>query len=559
MRSSEKLKELRAAQTHTTTTRKTSAQGKRGTRKNAGAGAQTADKSEYDIPVASTEEEEEEARPVAKAQNRRRPPRTMKKATQTEAQKLAIERLQKRMEADLEANAVGVAPEERDRQVRKEQHREPAVAVEASSPQTRSPVAPARAVPGSAVRPPQSVLRMQNTPAAESSVLALANFRRRPRQPSLLQMVQQGEVGENTTDFSLGLGEDEDDFAPEDESTPLQVSKTQDAPAVGTDVYDDDELYAATPRPSPKPNPRKRKSDEMEGHEDILVIRSSPPRSESPMSTVEDELPEALVESIPATAPEDNEDEDAEPRESQSDTFAEPLSSSPPPMPRSITETQIRHQSPDEARKSRKTKAKTLDSATLRALLPKRRIRPGNSPRREARSDFDIPTSSDMGLETSPSEADEDDLALRGQKKGSRTTAAKSKASSKGRSKAAPSQRRAPTRPGVLSPATRKQTAPIRPAQTSAMPNGSGKRTYGRSLPSSDKENEALSSELSELVSEDEEADASLETVAPKKKANATTKSSELDAARKKFEQIDEWEMEFESASLGADGSSPWR
>jgi len=48
-----------------------------------------------------------------------------------------------------------------------------------------------------------------------------------------------------------------------------------------------------------------------------------------------------------------------------------------------------------------------------------------------------------------------------------------------------------------------------------------------------------------------------------RKKASRTTTdtlSKELADAKKKFEEIDGWEMEFDSASIGAGGgSSPWR
>jgi len=47
-----------------------------------------------------------------------------------------------------------------------------------------------------------------------------------------------------------------------------------------------------------------------------------------------------------------------------------------------------------------------------------------------------------------------------------------------------------------------------------------------------------------------------------KKTAEAKTmgKSKELEMAKKKFAEVDEWEMSFESVDLGGGGSSsPWR
>ncbi|KAI9884725.1 MAG: hypothetical protein M1823_003506 [Watsoniomyces obsoletus] len=64
----------------------------------------------------------------------------------------------------------------------------------------------------------------------DSSMMVIANFKRRPRQPSILRMVQaerekEKENDENDDDDNLGLDLDLDmeDFKPEDESTPFHV------------------------------------------------------------------------------------------------------------------------------------------------------------------------------------------------------------------------------------------------------------------------------------------------------------------------------------------------
>lgn len=107
------------------------------------------------------------------------------------------------------------------------------------------PPGSAMRAPGSALRAPGSVLRLQGTPAMESSLLALRNFQRRPRQPSMLQMVQQRTASarpsavyttdlEDSTlsglDLGLDIGFDSeldgiDDFAPEAEGTPMHFSR----------------------------------------------------------------------------------------------------------------------------------------------------------------------------------------------------------------------------------------------------------------------------------------------------------------------------------------------
>ncbi|GKZ51680.1 hypothetical protein AbraIFM66951_006739 [Aspergillus brasiliensis] len=71
--------------------------------------------------------------------------------------------------------------------------------------------------------------KVPGTPAFESSILS--NFRRRPRQPSILQMMQ-------AEDGSSDFDDDDDDedniflgsLSPEDESTPLNLSRVQDSP-----------------------------------------------------------------------------------------------------------------------------------------------------------------------------------------------------------------------------------------------------------------------------------------------------------------------------------------
>ncbi len=98
---------------------------------------------------------------------------------------------------------------------------------------------------------PPSALRVRSTPAAEASYLALANFKRRPRQPSIIRLVQQAsEIGDDL-DF--------DDLEPEDESTPLNLNKSR--------AQESDRN--ASPQTS---SSRKRKFDEVQNP------KSSPPR-----------------------------------------------------------------------------------------------------------------------------------------------------------------------------------------------------------------------------------------------------------------------------------------
>ncbi|KAH7064155.1 hypothetical protein BKA63DRAFT_427930 [Paraphoma chrysanthemicola] len=78
--------------------------------------------------------------------------------------------------------------------------------------------------PAHGTRPP-SAIKVGATPAHENSILALTNFKRRARQPSLLRMVQQTTDLEDNDQSGLDDTDDFDfdDFLPQAESTPLNV------------------------------------------------------------------------------------------------------------------------------------------------------------------------------------------------------------------------------------------------------------------------------------------------------------------------------------------------
>ncbi|KAI5235524.1 hypothetical protein E4T42_09686 [Aureobasidium subglaciale] len=530
---------------------------------------------EQDSPTQEEEAAISDAMPQPRTKQRPltrgRPPRTVKKPAPSKANKGAMDNLKARMEEDRRATKAGLVtqsvPESQSQQaeraIREATNNDGDAALvpaRPARPAPRSP-SPARhtAVPGTAVKAPasvarpQSAVKMQSTPGAESSVLALQNFRRRARQPSLLQMVQNPELVaaspiDDTTDFTLGSLGDEDDFAPHDESTPLQVSKSkpvdveqeveeaeegeeqQKAQTPEAALPDsDDEFYGATPQKTSQRQTRKRKSDAIDDSE-VQVTRSSPSLPSPSRSIAEPEEYEA----IPATAPDDDEEEAATTESQQerllSDTYADPMSSSPPPEPISPTSPEHHRQtpalSPSAIRKSARAggqpkKIKPLTTATLRAMLPKRRA--------QRKDEFDFTSSS---AHEASSSAFEDE----------RRKKAKTKK---------------PTAPKKTPVAKAKKPA------TTAATSKRTSRTYGRS----NKENDPVhissgSSSLSELNSDDleadETADTSLDTIKGAKSDDKV--SDELRKAREKFMEVDDWEMEFESASIGVgDASSPWR
>ena len=535
---------------------------------------------EQDAPAQDEEEEEQVATRDAKPQPRtkprprpttlgRRPPRTVKKPAPTQANTEVMAKLKERMEEERRATKAGhvlqsateTKSQQAERAIREATNNQGDAALVPARPAPRSP-SPARqtAVPGTAVKAPGSVMRpqsavkMQSTPGAESSVLALQNFRRRARQPSLLQMVQNPELAattiDDTTDFTLGSLGDEDDFAPHDEGTPLQVSKGQpmdvDQEPEDEDAEDevmaeqekaqtpepalpdsDEDLYGATPVKTSQRQSRKRKSDAIEESE-IQINRSSPSLPSSSQSLPDPEDQDA----IPATAPEEDDDERtisaSQQRRLFSDTYADPMSSSPPPDPISSSPAQPRQLpalSPSAIRKSARAggqqtkKVKPLTTATLRAMLPKRR--------NQRKDEFDFTSSS---AQEASSSAFEDEKRKKAKTK---------------------------------RPAATKKSAPA--PLKSKKPAATAKRT-SRTYTRNDKENNPVnissgSSSLSELNSDEVEADETADTSIDTIKGNNSTEkiSDELKRAREKFAEVDDWEMEFESASLGQQESSPWR
>nr|POE87765.1 hypothetical protein CFP56_10994 [Quercus suber] len=94
----------------------------------------------------------------------------------------------------------------------------------------------------SLLKRPGSVLRPRNTPAAEASVLVLKHFKQRPRQPSMLQLVQQHATNaalpapqaaspNDASAYDLALDDEhdevEDDFQPDAEGTPLLMRQSK--------------------------------------------------------------------------------------------------------------------------------------------------------------------------------------------------------------------------------------------------------------------------------------------------------------------------------------------
>ncbi|OQO05526.1 hypothetical protein B0A48_09296 [Cryoendolithus antarcticus] len=461
------------------------------------------------------------------------------------------------------------------------------------------------------VAAPSSVLRPQPTPAAEHSVLALKNFKRRPRQGSMLAMVQnrtasarpsllhahpQVEEDPSVFDIEIESG-DEEDFAPEAEGTPAHLAKAKrssKAPRRSTPLKAAARVSTA--------NTKKRKSDQVEGggsslsslsskrhkprseqvtehqsHDDEIYLPeqvqssarrhsplplqatsdiqvlnsslapSSTPPTEPSSSTKQPALSRAEL-AIPSTEEQQLDGDDDLPSnpldtvyEAHHATLAEPISSPTPPAETSTQGTDIyadpltQVSPPPRSRAPQtKAKAKTVSTATLQSLLPKRKAPPRSKAKQ---TEYDIP--SDSG-EADESAADEDAEAEDRGARRRRTVKATPVKSKKIKAKVRPSR------------------APLSARKSTAAANKSAKpaRTYGRkpaTPAAADKENEDY-----DVDEEDEEVTGLHDSTAT---FSGLVQSKELESVRQKFEEVDEWEMSFESMSAEDHRSSSqgWR
>jgi hypothetical protein len=386
----------------------------------------------------------------------------------------------------------------------------------------------------------------RSTPGNADSAIRSGMFKRRARQPSILR------TGKKDQQRGLEAGyDDEDDFNPDDESTPLNLSKTR-----STGQQESQSVSSAS-------NPRKRKLSSLQPpiSSPPLPADDSEPASPDPSTSTSQEP--AAEEVIRPSTPEPLSDTMAPPRSSSSPTHESPevllpsrrtniqprgrsvkrqpvrkplapprdesLPSSPPSLThspnRSVTPTR-RGRAPARPR----THPANLSTIQLQALLPRRR-------RHQARDNFDIESSDDGELDPGDLGSDDDELTHLTTRT-NRTT----------RSAAPRSVARLKPGPSVKSKA--KATPAIDRLKTSA------KKTYKSRHTVSDKENE------SDGFDDDAEIDPD-DSLAPIRDSSSEDSQDleervgkELKTAKRKFEVVDKWELEFEDVTAGS--SSPW-
>lgn len=434
---------------------------------------------------------------------------------------------------------------------------QPAKHTEDARPPTRGKDTPAMS--GAQTLPYGLGSQEQGTPAIESSVLAIAKFKRRPRQPSILQLVQQQDNRAEEQDDN----DDLDDFLPDDESTPFLVSQTK------LQIQGTPTSSSSSSQQLPTLNhSRKRKLTPP----DIQVPRSQSVVDRPTTPTVQD-LGISDIYSIPGDEPKLLSGYHFHPPSPQlhSDTLAPPQSSSPSrvspehkrstrnrpaakslPRGRASRKNPVRKpvaipaQDPEEplseasempspaqpSRKRNNLAPKTLSTATLQNLLPRRRHR------RKHASEFDIPSSGDEVIDTTGLDEDEDEL-----------------------SHVAIVKRVAVKKNPAKTPASKKRVASATARKKSGQIAGKGAtRTYARKV--SDKENEPRTTSeggdegdsLGPVGDDDETADVEAGTGRAGSVRNGTS-GKELQKLAQKFREVDKWALEFEE--ITASSSSP--
>lgn len=373
--------------------------------------------------------------------------------------------------------------------------------------------------PAHGTRPPSAV-KVGATPAHETSILALTNFKRRARQPSLLRMVQQTTDVEDNDESGLSNTDnfDFDDFVPQDESTPLNKQRT----TTEKEGPNDSGAHLS----SSGSRGRKRKLTPV-----VQVPRSSPPYN--PPSGADVESVRSPSPSLPDVLPSREEviEQTQDDPELLSQTLAPPKSSSPireaSHAPTSPQRTRARRrgrpgkqttynedsdaeetETPAKQKRNAKARAQqSMSTAQLKGLLPRRRNRIRNH------DEYDLTSSEDV----TQFDSDQDELQM--------------------------PARRARQRPGagkVASPKATKKTTRSRKAAAPTKAAAKASKTYSRRI-SSEKENDAAVEDTEEVT-----------------ERSAIEVSDKLAAIRKKFEEIDEFELEFETVTA-VTSSSPYR
>ncbi|OJJ67504.1 hypothetical protein ASPBRDRAFT_48055 [Aspergillus brasiliensis CBS 101740] len=388
--------------------------------------------------------------------------------------------------------------------------------------------------------------KVPGTPAFESSILS--NFRRRPRQPSILQMMQ---AEDGSSDFDDDDDEDNiflGSLSPEDESTPLNLSRGRSL------------LIGQTASPSPRlptsssDGSRKRKLSGEVLHAPRLeseVTEQSPvtsPTSYRRQSGLDVSVDHTQVQDSPGAF---------------SQTLAPPMSSSPPLSPTHMTSPGMTQEKRiDKSAKSTASRKLVLPTAALQNRLLPRRNR--SQRKRFVRDGSEIPEDpSDGGHSATQQDDDDDDeLYYLPPKRSSRAQRKRSEEQKPARSTTRTVQRRQPIADSVEGQITGGRNPPTQPYVT-ARKSGEKKMTYRLGALDTmglDKENEPVdTSPLSSPLSTPPESEASESESTAESNRGSHFLSDELRLQAKKFADVDKWKLEFEDVTPDSQGSEVFR
>lgn len=280
-----------------------------------------------------------------------------------------------------------------------------------SSIPTESKPSPGGGGISSAVKSAQIGLGSRIGETPQPSMLG-ATFRKRARQPSLLQMLQ------TQNDPSDDLDDDEvDDFHPDDESTPMiksilhsnaqhtSSSSRQTSGSRKRKLASPEVQVPASQTPDPPSSPPSLPPQEREDLFDLPAEDEARPEPTLPRQR-STQTPQGQIDSDTLAPPRSSSPEKAKVRKSRAKSAkaaTRPQQSrrkqfSPAPSPLSSVSTNTSPAKP--------VSLKPLTTATLQNLLPRRRARP------KPRGEYEIPSSSDIELDNTGLGEDEDELSF---------------------------------------------------------------------------------------------------------------------------------------------------
>ena len=431
------------------------------------------------------------------------------------------------------------------------------------------------------IQPTAPILKAPATPLAETSVLALANFKRRPRQPSLLQISQPKEDVGNDDDDEDGM----DDFEPDDESTPfrLSISRSQ-IPQTPTAQ----ELFLPPSSQRQSTGSRKRKltppqlqvqrsQDAVPAPQPDLPItissRSPSPSTHEPSSSPPTPAAATTPEpALPSLRRQSQPSRQKQPSQPQSDTLAPPRSTSAPPTqapsPSAPSPQKLPSHKPDRVRKSKKNPGpsplKPISTASLQNLLPRRKKRRQRGRENEM---FELLSSGDLHDVSS----DVDELSYHAPPSKAKLNPRLGRAAGDENTMVAPKKGKAKASSTFVAKATKlnaqskpSKPKPAHPKPKTIAPKPAQKptpRTYGQASKPTDPQPSSSSLSEPESVSSPTQGTSPPTDLSKNGKAGSRHEVGTKEARKEfkslvqKFKEVDAWELSFEEVT--ASSSSP--